>query len=227
MPPNKAIIDDGFNPELVKGARFDGVFEIPCIEKPKEVIIPRGFTPFTKRHKAPTEHEALSFFEFDTKFAECLIAPELFVGTALSFDVFVPTDNSLYRDQPLATQIGNIYRSRAIGFYYQKHGANVYPLIRWGDERTYTDKVFPESVAFAGAPKNSVVVVSTYGCIRGQDNKRHFQAGLESMVDVLAPTLVLVHGSMPKTVFSHVLSRSEFVQFPDWTARMRRGDYRG
>lgn len=94
------------------------------------VIVPKRFTPFTKRHKAPTEHEAPRFFEFDTRFAECLIAPELFVETARAFNVFVPTDNSLYRDQPLTTQTGNMYRSRAIGFYYQKHGTNVYPLIR-------------------------------------------------------------------------------------------------
>lgn len=224
MPTIKTMIDDGFNPELVKGARFDGVFEMPCIEKPKKVVVPKGFTPFTKRHRPPTEHEALCFFEFDTKFAEALIAPELFIETAKSFEVFVPTDNSLYRDQPLATQIGNIYRSRAIGFYYQKRGANVYPLIRWGDERTYTDVVLPEPVAFSGAPKNSVVVVSTYGCIRGQENKKHFQAGLECMIDALAPSLVLVHGAMPKSVFSHVLKKSEFIQFPDWTTRMKRGE---
>lgn len=224
MPISKATMDDGFNSELVNGARFDGVLEIPCIEKPKEVIIPKGFTPFTMRHRAPTDNEALSFFEFDTKFAEALITPELFVQTAKSFSVFVPPDCSLYRDQPLATQIGNVYRSRAIGFYYQRHGANVYPLIRWGDERTYTDAALPEPVAFLGAPKSSTVVISTYGCIRGAENKSHFQAGVECMVDFLHPQLVLVHGAMPKAVFEHVLSKAEFIQFPDWTTRMKAGE---
>ena len=223
MRPTKTTMDDGFNPELVKGARFDGALEIPCIEEPKEVIIPEGFTPFTKRHRAPTDNEALSFFEFDTKFAEALIAPDLFVETAKSFSAFVPPDCSIYRDQPLATQIGNVYRSRAIGCYYQKHGANVYPLIRWGDERTYTDAVLPEPVSFMGAFKDSVVVISTYGCIRGAENKLHFQAGVECMVDFLRPKLVLVHGSMPKGVFAHVLPKAEFVQFPDWTTRMKGG----
>lgn len=224
MPSTKATMDDGFNPELVKGARFDGVLEIPCIEMPKEVIIPEGFTPFTKRHRAPTANEALSFFEFDMKFAEALITPDLFVKTAKSFSVFVPPDCSIYRDQPLATQIGNVYRSRAIGFYYQKRGASVYPLIRWGDERTYTDEVLPEPVSFMGAPKSSVVVISTYGCIRGAGNRHHFQADVECMVDYLHPQLVLVHGSMPKSVFAHVLSKSEFAQFPDWTTRMKGGE---
>ena len=157
----------------------------------------------------------------ELKFAEALIAPELFVETSRSFSIFVPPDCSLYRDQPLATQIGNIYRSRAIGFYYQKRGANVYSFIRWGDERTYTDEVLPEPISFMGAPKDSVVVVSTYGCIRGAENKHHFQAGIECMVDYLHPQLVLVHGAMPKAVFAHVLPKAEFIQFPDWTIRMK------
>lgn len=227
MSSRKAMADDGFSPELVVGARFEGVFEIPCIESPREVVIPKGFTPFTRRHCAPTQHEALSFFEFDTEFAEVLISPERFIETAQSFEVFVPTDNSLYRDQPLATQIANVYRSRAIGFYFQRHGANVYPLIRWGDERTYTDYVLPEPVAFAGAPKNSIVVISTYGCIRGMEDKMHFQAGLEAMVDTLTPEVVLVHGAMPAAVFSHVLSKSEFIQYPDWITRVKSGGARG
>ena len=150
MSISKACMDDGFNSELVRGARFDGIFEIPHIEKPKELILPEGFTPFTKRHRAPTSHEALCFFEFDGKFSELLIEPERFVETANSFAIFVPPDCSLYRDQPFATQICNVYRSRALGHYYQSHGANVYPLVRWGDERSYTDVMFPEPVAFAG-----------------------------------------------------------------------------
>ncbi len=40
MKRKKAIIDDGFNPELVEGAHFAGMFDFPCIDAPKEI---RGF----------------------------------------------------------------------------------------------------------------------------------------------------------------------------------------
>ena len=96
--------------------------------------------------------------------------------------------------------------------------------MRWGDERTYTDAVLPEPVAFMGVPQRSVIVVSTYGCIRGGMNKNHFQAGLENMVDYLQPQLVLVHGAMPQRVFAHVLSKAEFIQFPSWITRMKAGE---
>ena len=39
---NAALLSDGCNPELVKGAEFDGIFEIPIIKKPKKIIIPKN-----------------------------------------------------------------------------------------------------------------------------------------------------------------------------------------
>lgn len=224
MTNTKANIDDGCNSELVHGVKFDGIFEMPKIEGPIRLTIPNGFIPFTQRQRAPTDNEALSFFEFDTKFADVLKYPERYIEMAKDFSVFVPPDCSVYRDMPLALQITNIYRSRAIGAHYQRHGANVYPLVRWGDERTYSTLVLPEPVAFLGIEKRSVVVISTYGCIRGAENRKHFKAGLEAMVDYLEPTLVLVHGSMPDNIFCNVTQKTTFICYPDWISRLRGGD---
>ena len=37
--------------ELSNGARYDGVFEIPIIEKPSKIFIPDSLTPFSERTK--------------------------------------------------------------------------------------------------------------------------------------------------------------------------------
>lgn len=47
----KAIMDDGCDPELVAGARFDGLFDIPVIEKPEQIVIPSSIVPFSERNK--------------------------------------------------------------------------------------------------------------------------------------------------------------------------------
>lgn len=47
----KAILDDGCCPELVSGAEFDGIFEIPIIKKPEKIIIPKMIVPFSERNK--------------------------------------------------------------------------------------------------------------------------------------------------------------------------------
>lgn len=48
---NAAVLSDGCNPEFVKGAEFDGIFEMPIIKKPKKIIIPNKLVPFSKMDK--------------------------------------------------------------------------------------------------------------------------------------------------------------------------------
>ena len=164
------------------------------------------------------------FYEHDINFADVVRKPEDFVEDLLRFPAVVTPDNSLYRDAPLIVQIANVYRNRAIGHYLQKNGAYVIANIRWGDESSYTTDFLPEKFAFLGAPKNSIVSVGTYGCIRGKDNKYYFREGLEAMLDELTPEVVLVYGSMPKSVFSaEILSKTNFVRYPDWISQVKGG----
>ena len=220
----KANLDDGCNPELVQGAKFSGLLEIPVISAPDKKAIPGGFTPFTQRDKAVGTDEAICFFEKDPKFAEVLIDPAAYIEDFQRFRYILPTDCSLYIDAPLAVQVINLYRSRAIASYYQRNGCNVYPMARWGNEYTYTTQYFPERIAFLGLPKHSVICIGTYGCIGSRVERFHFKHGLEAMLDTLKPKAVLVYGAMPEDIFGDYLHCAEFVQYPDWTTRMHGGD---
>ena len=116
----------------------------------------------------------------------------------------------------------NVYRNGAIGHFLKKNGAYVITNVRWGDERSYTANVLPEKFAFLGAPKNSIVSIGTYGCIRSKEDKYYFREGLESMLDELIPEVVLVYGSIPKSVFAGVMSKTNFVNYPDWISQVRK-----
>lgn len=220
----KAIIDDGMNPELVKGADFDGVFEIPIIKAPSELIIPSGITPFTAYKRATDFSEAIGFYEMDALFADVLRHPSIYIEQFRKFSAFISPDCSLYRDAPLSVQLANVYRNRAIGHFYQQQGLYVIPQVRWGDEQTYSTAVLPEKIAFLGVEKHSIVAISSYGCISGQDNKHHFKAGLESMLLTIEPKIVLVYGSMPKCVFDDYKDLAQFVQYRDWISRKKGGN---
>jgi len=217
MKKRKAILDDGCNPELVAGARFDGIFEIPVIEKPDRIIVPEIIVPFTEREEYISADAAIGYYEMDFNFADVLISPESFIEDFRRFGMMISPDCSLYRDAPLTVQITNVYRNRAIGSYYQRKGIYVVPQIRWGNEMTYTTRVLPEKVSFLGAVKHSIVSIGTYGCIQHRDDKYHFKAGLEAMLETLEPEVVLVYGSMPDKVFGDYLKCTRFVQFDDWT----------
>lgn len=220
----KANLDDGCNPELVAGATFALPLGIPIIKAPPQIIIPEGITPFSVRHRAPSFNEAIGFYEKDINFAEVLRSPQDYINDFGRFKALISPDCSLYRDAPLAVQLANVYRNRAIGSYYQRRGQYVIPQIRWGNEYTYTTKYFPEKIAFLGAEKHSIVAIGTYGCFDGRENKYYFSAGLEAMMETLEPQVVLVYGSMPEKVFGQYMNYAKFVQYPDWTTRMHGGD---
>ena len=228
----KATIDDGMNPEMVKGAVFDGYLGIPLIRKPKEIIIPSDIVPFTKRDKVCDPTIAVGFHEMDTEFAEVLISPEEYIDefchqplvTPESIKPLLTPDCSLYRDAPLAVQITNVYRNRVIGYYYQSRGAYVIPQIRWGNALSYTTQVLPERLAFLGVEKHSIYAIGTYGCFKTRDDKYHFEAGLSAMMETLEPEVILVYGSMNEKVFGPYLKSAKFVQYTDWITRMHGGN---
>lgn len=217
MNIRKSILDDGCNPELVAGARFDGIFEIPVIEKPSKLIVPSMIVPFTERNRIIDTNALIGFNEMDTRFSQVLIEPEAFVEDFRRFCGILSPDCSLYRDAPLAVQITNVYRNRAIGSYYQRKGLYVVPQIRWGSEATYTTDVLPEKVAFLGVMPHSIVAIGTYGCIQSKEDKYYFRAGLDAMMQALEPALVLVYGPMPQSVFGEYSRAARFVQFDNWT----------
>ncbi|MDO5297055.1 MAG: DUF4417 domain-containing protein [bacterium] len=216
----KAIIDDGCCPELVDGAEFDLPLGIPIIKAPAEIIIPSGITPFSERNHAPSSDEAIGFFEHDINFADVLRSPQDYVDDFARFAAVISPDCSLYTNAPLTVQLINIYRNRAVGSYFQRKGQYVIPLIRWGNEYTYTTKYFPEKVAFLGVEKHSIVAISNYGCFSTQEEKYHFAAGLDAMMETLEPDTVLVYGSMPDATFSTFRPYARFIHSPNWMARM-------
>ncbi len=227
-----AIIDDGMNPELVYGAEFDGYLGIPLIHKPDKFIIPSDIVPFTKKNRLKGNNIAVGFYEMDNEFSDVLISPEKYIEefkrnplvTPENARLVLSPDCSLYRNAPLAVQISNTYRNRAIGFYYQSRGAYVIPQIRWGNELTYTTRLFPERIAFLGVEKHSIVAIGTYGCFKTRDDKYHFEAGLSAMMETLEPQIVLVYGSMSEKVFGPYLHSAHFVAYPDWITRVKGGD---
>ena len=222
MSKVKVVVDDGCNPELLENAFFDGLLEMPMLKKPDEIIIPKGLIPFSQREKSRDFSEFVVFYEHDVNFGEILREPQRFVEDIRRFQGMMTVDCSLYRDMPLAAQIINTYRNRTIGHYFQTQGIYVIPSVRWSDDRSYTDWYLPEKFAFLGVPRESIVCVGTYGCIRGKENQFYFQAGLEAMLDELRPKVVVVYGPDSDEIFASYRHKAEFYRFPDWISSKRK-----
>lgn len=214
---NPAVITDGCNPELVKGADFDGIFEIPIIKAPEIIAIPKAMVPFSKKDKVEPSNFAICEYENDIEFADLLRNPDDYVKQFKKYQAVISPDSSLYWDAPFAAQVVNKYRNHVIGYYLQKKGVYVIPNVRWGDERTYTTCMFQDPLAFLGVEKHSIVSIGSYGVIKTVLEKQHFKAGLKAMIEYLQPQVVLVYGSMPKDIFEEFKTKTAFYRYPDWT----------
>ncbi len=220
------VIDDGFSAHLVETAFFDGIFEIPFIEKPEKIVIPNGLVPFTSRKSDKNHENFVCFYEHDIKFRDFILSPDDYLEELSAFPGIISPDCSLYIDMPLCLQITNVYINRAHGHYLQEKGHYVIPNVRWGDERTYTTVKLPEKVAFLGLPKHSIYCIGTYGCIKSKEDKRYFREGLIAMLDELEPEVVLVYGAMPKEIFGGLENRTQFINYPDWISLKKSGGNR-
>ncbi len=215
------LVDEGFRVSLVETAFFDGKFEIPHIEAPKDIIIPEGMVPFSIRERSQDKKDFVCFYEHDINFREMLTNTEEYVDDLKRFPGIISPDCSLYIDAPLCVQIDDIYLNRAVGHYLSQQGLYVVPNIRWGDERTYKSDFLGEKMAFQGVDKHSIVSVGTYGQIKSAESKRYFREGLEEMLKELEPEVVLVYGAMPDKIFGGLLDMTRFIQYPDWISRMK------
>lgn len=215
----RLTINDGFNPELAEDAEFEGLFQFPVIEPTKEFVYPKYLVPFSERNKITKPKEAfVVFYEHDDKFTDIIRNPAKYIDDLKRFAGVISPDNSLYRDIPLAVQVANIYRNRLIGGFLQRNGIPVIANLRWGDERTYSKELFGEAIAFLSAPKHSVVAVGCYGCIRGEENKKHFVDGFLAMLDELEPEAVIIYGRLPDDIIELLRTRVKLIIYNDWTS---------
>lgn len=49
IPKIETLVDEGFRVSLIETAFFDGNFEIPHIDAPKDIVVPSGLVPFSQK----------------------------------------------------------------------------------------------------------------------------------------------------------------------------------
>ncbi len=134
------------------------------------------------------------FYEHDKKFERIWNNPQKYLERIKKFKGVISPDFSIYRNMPLAMQIWNNYRNRALSAWLQSEGVQIIPNVRWNDERSYL-------FCFDGVEKNKTVAIGTHGCIKRKDDKEYFKKGLAEMVKKLTPKNIIIYGAAPDSIF--------------------------
>lgn len=150
------------------GAAFSDKWELPVLKKvdfkPKKAI------PFDKALKSDDYDQWVHFYIHDYLFERIWNNPKQYLNRLRNFQGVITPDFSLYWDIPLVMQLWNTYRNRSIGVWLQQNGISIIPNVRWGDERTY-------EFCFESIEEGGTVAISTYGCIRREENREYFEQG--------------------------------------------------
>lgn len=206
---------DVFKSELIKNAAFSSEYEFPLLKrvehKPKKAIA------FERASKLTKHDQWVHFYTHDKQFERVWNNPKQYLELLKRFEGVITPDFSLYRELPLAMQIWNTYRNRAIAYWLQANSVAIVPNIRWGDERTY-------SFAFEGIEKGGTVAISTNGCIQKKLDRYYFAKGLERMVESLKPDTIINYSYTPDDIFSSCREKGiEIIQIENHFETLRKG----
>ena len=183
---------DVFHAFLIENAKFSGEYDFPVIKGCNE--IPRNLITFSKALKERRNfHQWVCFYEDDFNFERLWNSPNRYLEVLKKFDGVILPDFSVYYDFPMALQIWNIYRSRAIGCWLESNGIKVIPNLRFGDHQTF-------DCCCDGISRHGVICIGTLGCIKDKHYRSIFEDGLEYIVNKVKPNTLLLYGSNPSNI---------------------------
>ena len=183
---------DVFHASILKDARYDGEYDFPVLKEEHE--IPRKLIPFSRALREDKDfNQWVCFYEDDFLFERIWNRPARYLDRLSKFSGIITPDFSLYYDLPLAMQLWNIFRSRALGRWFQRQGIKVIPNIRFGDQRTF-------ECCCAGISKHSVIAIGTLGCLKVKAYRETFINGINYVADRLEPEAIIFYGAPPDNV---------------------------
>lgn len=184
---------DIFKSYLVRTAEYASDLEIPIIQPDK--LIPDSLIPFSKSLHSEGYEATVHFYEDDANFERLWNKPNKYIGNLKKFNGVILPDFSLYRDMPLVMQYWNIYRSRALGHWFQENSIKVIPNIRFGDKRTY-------DLCCTGIQEHDTIAIGSHGCLKIVRERQFFVEGLAYVIEKLKPERIIVYGKAPDDIFS-------------------------
>lgn len=181
---------DAYNLRIVGEWSCAGDYDMPTMVPvdscPGDLI---GFNYAMTTTKTPA-HTGIHFFVDDYQFERVWRRPEDYTGRLGKFEAVLTPDFSLYRDMPMPMQMWNVYRSRAIGHYWQQEGLTVIPTLQWSTPDTY-------EWALGSLPAGGTVAVSRVGCRRDPIAQALWTQGMRAALEIVQPGRILLHGEAP------------------------------
>lgn len=164
----------------------DGKWELPTLEpadaKPDDMIS-FNFCKTAKEFDGIGVHFCIDDYQFERVWNR----PERYIDMLRRFDCVVCPDFSVYLDMPMPMKLWNIYRSRALGHWWQQEGLNVVPNVTWSGVDSF-------DYCFDSLPQGGTIFISTVGVTREQYERDGVLAGMGKALEATQPSRLLLLG---------------------------------
>lgn len=177
--------NDTYNLDLVNNEKAEGFYQMPIIKNDK--FIPDDLIGFNYAKTSKEKNVGIHFYLDDYQFERVWNNKEKYIDILKQYQCILSPDFSLYMDMPMPMKIWNIYRSRAIGQYYQEQGIKVIPTISWAEKETF-------EFCFDGIPKGSIVSISTIGVKQNKEAFKIWKQGVDELIKRINPSTILIYG---------------------------------
>lgn len=206
---------DVINGRLLDGLTTVGYYGIPKIlgsdALPESLI---AFSEAASARRDPDKDAWVHFYEDDYKFTRFWRDPEKYFDQLAAFGGVISPDHSLYRNMPLAQQIGHTYQNQLLGARLQADGVNVIANVRLSGAESIP-------YALAGVPQRSTLAVGLNGCTKDKENRQHVIDEIKMICDFCRPTALVVYGSDRYGVLDYPLATGVDVHVFDPDCRRR------
>ena len=178
--------DRYYNLELVNIMNCEGKEGYPVLEAVDAA--PDDLIPFNFCKSATDFDCGVHFCIDDYQFERVWNKPQDYLELLGRFQCVVTPDFSVYRDMPIPMKKWNIYRSRALGNWWQRQGLNVVPNVTWSG---------PDSMDYCldGIPKHSTIFISTVGVAKDKETRERVCTSMKKAMKLVEPSRVLYYGS--------------------------------
>ena len=143
----------------------------------------------TKQNDFTHKDYGVHFYKWDDKLECYWKNPYKYIERFKQYKFIFTPDFSVYLHSNPNIQRFNIFRSRWIGNFNQRHGCVVYPGAGWGGKETF-------SWCFAGLPNNGTFSISTIGTFT--EHKKGFLDGYFELLKQKNPENILCYGKVHK-----------------------------
>ena len=188
---------DRMNWENINYAQYHGCkpYDIPRMLPCSRLEVKRwiGFGEAAHCPAGLRRSTGIHFWLLDSYFRCIWEQPKRYRDFLMQFGAVCSPEFSVYDAFPAALRIYNMYRNAWLARYWAESGINVVPSVLWsyaGDSEYIWDIY----------PRDSILALSTVGCMRGKAARDWTERGTAEMEEKLNPRMVLLHGIPPQSL---------------------------